>query len=95
MSPAMARFDECGAGGGTSRGPVGADEGKAELHDEECLRMAAFRIRETAKRIAVLADRIQDPARRRDLRALHERLLNEERGLLSTSAEMASPETRR
>jgi hypothetical protein len=54
------------------------------MHEDECLQMAAFRIRETAKRIAVLADRTQDPALRRDLHALRERLLDEERALLST-----------
>jgi hypothetical protein len=54
------------------------------MHEDECLQMAAFRIRETAKRIAVLADRTQDPALRRELQALRERLLDEERALLST-----------
>jgi hypothetical protein len=54
------------------------------MHNQECLRMAAFRIRETAKRIAMLAGRAQDPALRRDLHAIRERLLNEEPALLST-----------
>ena len=48
--------------------------------------MAAFRIRDTANRIGVLADRAQDPALRRDLHALRERLLNEERALRSAEA---------
>ena len=83
MDPALATFNERGAGGG-SRGPVPAGGGESQMDEEECLHMAAFRIRETAKRIAVLADRTQDPALRRDLLALRERLLNEERALLST-----------
>jgi hypothetical protein len=83
MDPALATFNEQGAGGGPS-GPVPAGEGESQRHNEECLEMAAFRIGETAKRIAVLADRTQDPALRRDLHALRERLLNEERALLST-----------
>ena len=37
-----------------------------------------------SKRIATLADRAQDPALRRDLHAIRERLLNEEQALLST-----------
>ena len=81
MDPALATFNERDAGGGVS-GPAG--EGESQMNKEECLHMAAFRIRETAKRIEVLADRTQDPALRRDLHALRERLLNEERALLST-----------
>jgi len=69
-------------GGPSSDDPTG--EGESQMHEDECLQMAAFRIRETAKRIAVLADRTQDPALRRELQALRERLLDEERALLST-----------
>ena len=83
MDPALATFNEQGAGGGRSS-PVPAGEGQSQRHYEETLEMAAFRISETAKRIAVLAERTQNPALRRDLHALHERLLNEERALLST-----------
>ena len=94
MDPALAAFNERGAGGGAID-PVPPGEGESQMHDEECLRMAAFRIRETAKRIAMLADRAQDPALRRDLHALRERLLNEERRCSRRSAEWASRETSR
>ena len=83
MDPALATFNDRGAGGGPS-GPVPAGEGESQMNNEECLRMAAFRIHETARRIAMLADRTQDPALRRDLHALRERLLDDERALLST-----------
>jgi hypothetical protein len=43
--------------------------------------MAVFRIHETAKRIAMLADRTQDPALRCALHAIRERLANEEQAL--------------
>lgn len=82
MNPALADFNERGAGGG-ARSPVPPGEGESQMHNQECLRMAAFRIRETAKRIAMLAERAQDPALRRDLHAIRERLLNEEEALLS------------
>ena len=83
MDPALANFNERGGGGGPTS-PVPPDEGESQMHNQECLRMAAFRIRETAKRIAMLADRAQDPALRRDLHALRDRFLNEEQALLST-----------
>ena len=54
------------------------------MGDQECLRMAAFRIHEAANRIAALADRARNPALRRDLLAIRGRLLNEEQGLLAT-----------
>ena len=83
MDPALAWFSERGAGGGSIRSaPPG--EGESRMDTQECLRMAAFRIRETANRIAMLADRTQDPALRRDLQAVQERLLDEERALLAT-----------
>lgn len=83
MNPSLATFDERGAGGGPI-GPVRPGEGESQMHDAECLRMAVFRIHETTKRIEVLADRVQDPALRRDLHAIRDRLLDEERALLST-----------
>jgi hypothetical protein len=82
MDPALANFNERGAGSGPIS-PVPPDEGESQMHNQECLRMAAFHIRETAKRIALMADRAQDPALRRDLLAISERLLHEEQALLS------------
>ena len=81
MDPALATLSDRGAGGG-SINPAPSDEGEAQ-HEEECLQMAAFRIHETANRIALLAERAKDPALRRALHALHKRLLNEEQALRS------------
>lgn len=82
MDPALAMLSDRGSGGG-SINPAPSDEGEAQTHEEECLRMAAFRIRETANRIGLLAERAQTPELRRDLQALHKRLLNEEQSLRS------------
>ena len=61
----------------------GRSRGEAQIRDEELYRMAAFRIRETANRIAKLANGAQDPALRSELSGVCERLLNEERALLA------------
>ena len=80
MDPALVMLSDRGSGGG-SINPAPSDE--AQTHEEECLRMAAFRIRETANRIGLLAERAQTSELRRDLQALHKRLLNEEQALRS------------
>jgi len=67
---------------GAGSGPSGEDE--SQMGDQECLRMAVFRIQETANRIATLAHRARNPALRRDLLAIRERLLNEGRALVAT-----------
>jgi hypothetical protein len=74
--------DDHGAPVTAGAGPIGA-EAESQIRDEELYRMAAFRIRETANRIATLANSTQDEALRRELSAVCERLLNEERELLA------------
>jgi len=66
-----------------NRGDTSHDEGKFR-HDELC-RMAAFRIRETANRIATLANSVHEASLRRELLGVCERLLAEERDLLALS----------
>lgn len=65
----------------------GGRRGESQIRDEERYRMAAFRIRETANRIATLANGAHDPALRRELLAVRERLLEEERALLALTAQ--------
>ena len=79
MEPALAVLNERDADGGSVR----PEEGESQMGDQECVRMAAFRIHETANRIDTLAQRARNPALRRDLLAVRERLLNEERELLA------------
>ncbi len=55
------------------------------MRDQEICRMAAFRIRETANRVATLANSAGDDGLRAALLALCERLLAEERTLLHLS----------
>ncbi len=59
--------------------------GEPQIRDEELFRMAAFRIRETANRIATLANSAQDAQLRSELIAACDRLLEEERRLLTLS----------
>lgn len=63
----------------SSSGP--SSEGESQMRDEECLCMAAFRIDETAKRIAMLADRVPEPELRRALHTIRDRLVSEEQAL--------------
>jgi hypothetical protein len=65
----------------------GRRRGESQIRDEERYRMAAFRIREAANRIATLANGAPDPALRRELLAVCERLLGEERTLLALTAQ--------
>ncbi len=80
MESAWAGFDEQETGGGRSATRVSGTSG-AQMHDDERLRIAAFRLRETAKQIAALGGSAQDPALRNTLLAIHERLLEQEREL--------------
>jgi hypothetical protein len=57
--------------------------GESQMVEEEVYRIAAFRIRETANRIATLANSARDEALRSTLRLVCERLLGEERELLT------------
>lgn len=59
-----------------------ADGGPPPRPDTELRRMAAFRVRETANRIATLAQSAQNEALRRELLSIAQRLKNEERLLL-------------
>lgn len=61
------------------------DAAESQIRSEELYRMAAFRIRETANRIATLANSARDAALRAELRIVYERLLDEERALLRMS----------
>jgi len=74
--------EERGAPVTAGAGPMGT-EAETQIRDEELYRMAAFRIRETANRIATLANSAQDETLRRELSAVCERLLKEERELLA------------
>jgi hypothetical protein len=80
MQPALAELSEQDAGSGSGR--PGGDE--SHMGGQECVRMAAFHINETAKRIATLAQRARNPTLRRDLLAIQKRLLKEEQELLGT-----------
>jgi hypothetical protein len=60
----------------------GGDGVSPARRDEELRRMAAFRIRETANRIATLANSAQSERLRADLLAICQSLLHEERALL-------------
>lgn len=62
-----------------------ATQRDAKIRDEELYRMAAFRIRETANRVATLARSVRDERLRAELLAVCERLLAEERALLGLS----------
>lgn len=61
------------------------DRPSPERHDGELRRMAAFRVRETANRIAVLANSTGNGELREKLLAICQRLLREERALLDDS----------
>ncbi len=50
--------------------------------DTELRRMAAFRVRETANRIATLANNAHNEALRQELLSICQRLMQEERALL-------------
>ena len=63
----------------------GTGSGESKIRKEELFRMAAFRIRETANRIVTLANTAQDPALRKELLIICERLLEEELHLLGRS----------
>jgi hypothetical protein len=65
-------------------GGAGQAAGAAEsqIRNDEIYRMAAFRVRETANRIATLANSARDESLRRELLIVCERLLEEERKLL-------------
>ena len=60
----------------------GVNGGPARRLDSELRRMAAFRVHETANRIATLANSAQNEALRRELLAICQRLMHEERLLL-------------
>lgn len=70
--------------GGESSGTA-SSAGESNIRTQELYRMAAFRIRETANRIATLANSARDETMRRALVATCERLLEEERRLLELS----------
>jgi hypothetical protein len=85
MESALAGSDEQEPGGGPTAARLPSSVSGAQLRDEECARMAAFRLGDAAKRIAALAGRAQDPALRKRLLAIHEQLLKQERELLATT----------
>jgi hypothetical protein len=74
--------DEREARDGSDLAGAGSGAAESQIRQEELFRMAAFRIRETANRIETLAHTARDPALRRELLIVCERLLEEERGLL-------------
>jgi len=80
MQSALITGDETDSLSGAGRAPT---EG-TRMRDEECLRSAAFRLRETADRMAILALRAQDPALRDSLLAIREELLKHQRRLTQT-----------
>lgn len=60
----------------------GSDDATGQRGDSELRRMAAFRIRETANRLATLAHSAHNDDLRHDLKEIWQRLLQEERRLL-------------
>lgn len=62
---------------------------EAAMRDAEICQMAAFRIRETAKRVATLAARAESPLREQ-LAELGRRLQEEERALLEWATRSAA-----
>ena len=62
------------------------DGATPQRHDIEVRRMAAFRIREAANRIATLANSAQYESLRHELLSICQRLVNEERALLDADA---------
>lgn len=61
------------------------DGSSPQRHDGELRRMAAFRVHETANRIAILANSAGNDQLREKLLAICQRLLGEERALLDGS----------
>lgn len=78
--------DERGARDGPDLAGAVSGAAESQIRHEEIFRMAAFRIRETANRIATLARSVRDPALRRELSAVCERLLEEERTLVALTS---------
>jgi hypothetical protein len=76
-----AEADERGAAVGPSGGRGGPDR-ESQIRAEELCRMAAFRLRETANRIATLAQNANSPALHDALLEVHRRLTADERELL-------------
>jgi hypothetical protein len=79
MEPALAGDERDVDGGAVLFG-----EGESQMDDREFVRMAAFRIHETANRIGTLAERARNPTLRRDLLTVRQHLLDEEQELLAT-----------
>jgi hypothetical protein len=78
--PAALHAAENGSADGFDGGP------SPQRRDTELRRMAAFRVRETANRIATLANNAQNEDLRRELLAICQRLMKEERLLLDKPA---------
>ena len=78
--PAVLRAAENGNADGFDGGA------STQRRDTELRRMAAFRVRETANRIATLANNAQNEDLRRELLAICQRLMKEERLLLDKPA---------
>ena len=76
----QAAVQASGAGDGS------IDGSSSQRGDHELRRMAAFRVREAANRIAVLANSAQSDGLRASLLAICERLVAEERALLDSLA---------
>jgi len=81
------RAQDADPGAARSSNAVAAGD---RLRDREICRMAAFRIRETANRIATLANSAQDENLRRALKVLNQRLMCEEHALLELPASTTS-----
>lgn len=78
--------DEREARDGPDLAGAGSGVAESQIRSEEIFRMAAFRIRETANRIATLSHSARDPALQRELQIVCERLLEEERRLLELTS---------
>lgn len=76
-----ARTTPLHAAGSDGDSPV---DRSTSAQDRELRRMAAFRVREAANRIAVLANNADTPGLREALHAICQRLLSEERALLGS-----------
>ncbi len=63
--------------------PIRVARSEGRIRNAELYRMAAFRVRESANRISVLCNGAENPDVQRELTAVYERLLDEERALLA------------
>jgi hypothetical protein len=65
------------------------------MNDEELMKMAAFKVRESATRLAVLGRQLQSQAARIKVRSVYRLLMQKEAMLMSTAASLHALEPTR